>query len=139
MSTQRRENRWQRTCTEFAAGLAHPWLALLVAFVRAAASVGTAPPQAILRSSAARLATNSLQSGHLTKQLVRQAFCRLVFGAAPLRAARRALRGAPATRRSSLPLTPAPSVLESLHLSLPYRGTPFILNPNQLVPMVFST
>ena len=117
MSTQRRENRWQRTCTEYAAGLAHSWLALLVAFVRAAASVGTAPQPPIFRSSAARLATISLQSGHLTKQLVSQAFCRSVYSAPPLRAARRALRGGLATCRSSLPLTPAPSVLESVHLS----------------------
>src|ERR1700723_1223772 len=70
-----------------------PMAPLAVGFRRAAASVGTAPPQTIVRSSAARLATNSLQSGHLTKQLVRQALCRLVFSAAPLRAARRAHRG----------------------------------------------
>ena len=138
MSTQRRENRWQQLCTEYAAELGHLWLVLLAGFVRIAASVGTAPQPAVVRSSAAGLATNSLQSGHLTKQLVRQASCRSVRSAPPLRAARRALRGVPATRRSSLPLTPTPSVLEYLHPSLPHCGSPLNRSLNQLVPVAFS-
>jgi len=138
MSTQRRENRWQRICAEYAGRFGHSWLIFLAWLVRDAASVGTAPPSAIFKLRKAGLATNSLQSGHLTKQLVRQASSRSVYSASPIWVVRRPLRGAPATRRSSLPLTPAPSVLECLHLSLPHRGSPLNLAPNQLELVAFS-
>jgi hypothetical protein len=134
MSTQRRENRRQRSsCTEHAEGSRHIWLLFLAWFARAFAAVGTAPLPAILRLPEASfhpsdkiqspgtpgwLATNSLQLGHRTTQPVRQEICRTSHSAPPLRAARRAIPGTPATRRSSLPLTPAPSGLVSV-LSLP--------------------
>jgi len=119
MSTQRRENRRQRSsCTEHAKGSGQIWLLFLAWFARAFAAVGTAPLPAIDRLSGARLATKSLQLGHLTTQPVRQQICRSSHSAPPLRAARRAIRGTPATRRSSLSLTPAPSGLVSV-LSLP--------------------
>jgi hypothetical protein len=121
MSTQRRENRWQRkSCTENARGSGQIWLAFFIAmFVRVIAKVGTAPRQTIVRLSAAWLATNSLQSGHRFTQPVRQEICRPSHSSPPIWAARRAIAGAPATRRSSLPLTtPAPSVLVHLRPSL---------------------
>ena len=119
MSTQRRENRWQRrSCTESAKGLGQIWLSFIALFVRAIAKVGTAPPQTINRLSAAWLATNSLQTGHLTTQPVRQEICRTSHSSPPLRAASRAIPGTPATRRSSLPLTPAPSGLDHFHSPL---------------------
>jgi hypothetical protein len=65
MSTQRRENRWQRSCTEGAeaSGLARkaPWMRR----IRATASGGTAPLD--LRAG---LATNSLQSDYRIVQLL---------------------------------------------------------------------
>ena len=120
MSTQRRENRWQRrSCTDVAKGLGRIWLDLIACFARAIARVGTAPPQAVARPRAVRLATNSLQLGHRTSKLVRQDFRRTPPSPPPTWAARNATTGTPATRRSSLPLTPSPSVLERLHPSLP--------------------
>jgi hypothetical protein len=134
MSTQRRENgstpatktcrrglrdRWQHSsCTEHAKGSSQIWLLFLAWFARAFATVGTAPPHATNSLRATWLATNSLQMGHRTTQPVRQEICRTSHSAPPLRAARRAIPGTPATRRSSLPLTPAPSGLVSV-LSLP--------------------
>src|SRR5580658_801885 len=118
MSTQRRENRWQLNCTEGTRGLGCIWLVLLGWFVRAAVAVGTAPQHAVTRLHAAWLATNSLQSGHRFTQPVRQEICRPSHSLPPTRAARRAIAGAPATRRSSLSLAPAPSVLVRLHPSL---------------------
>jgi hypothetical protein len=134
MSTQRRENgstpatktcrrgprdRWQRTsCTESAKGLGQIWLTFIALFVRAIAKVGTAPLHAGTRLQAVRLATNSLQTGHRTTQPVRQEICRISHSSPPLRAASRAIPGTPATRRSSLSLTPAPSGLDHLHSPL---------------------
>ena len=115
MSTQRREDRWQRkNCAEIANGLGRIWLDLIAWFARAIARVGTAPPDLSVR-----LATNSLQLGHRTTQLVRQDSRRTPQSPPPTWAARNATIGTPATRRSSLPLTPSPSVLERLHPSLP--------------------
>jgi hypothetical protein len=130
MSTQRRENRRQRrSCMERRQVSDQIWFALLAWFVRAIATVGTAPPsvQASFHPSdknlspgtPARLATKSLQLGHRTTKLVRQDFCRTSCSSPPLRAARCAIVGIPTTRRLSLPLTPSPSNLERLHPSLP--------------------
>jgi hypothetical protein len=133
MSTQRRENRWQRYCTECRREAGRIWFILLGWFVRAVATVGTALPQTITRLSAAcfhpsdkdpspgtpeRLATNSLQSGHRFTQPVRQEISRPSPSSPPTRAARSAIAGTPATCRSSLRLNPAPSVLVRLHPSL---------------------
>jgi len=128
-------NRWQRrSCMERRRGPGQIWLAFLAWFVRAIARVGTAPPQAIFRMPATWLhpsdgdlspgapewlATNSLQLGHRTTQLVRQEICRPSHSSPPIRAGRHATNGTPATRRSSRPLTPSPSVLERLHSTLP--------------------
>jgi hypothetical protein len=115
MSTQRRENpRQHRNCTDVAKGMSQIWFVFIAWFARAIARVGTAP-----LDSSARLATNSLQLGHRTTQLVRQDFRRTPHSSPPTWAARSATTGTPATRRSSLPLTPAPSVLDCLHPSLP--------------------
>ncbi len=139
MSTQRREDLWQRrSCTERGGGTSQFWFALLAWFVRAIARVGTAPPQAVFKLPAARLATNSLQSGHRNTQLDRQEICLTSPSSPPLRAGRSATTGTPATRRSSLPLIPPPSVLERLHLSLPHRGSPISLTGNHLVAVSFS-
>ena len=120
MSTQRREDpRHDRNCTEFAKGMGRIWLVFIAWFVRAIARVGTAPPQTVHRPSATWLATNSLQLGHLNRQLVREDLRRRPHSPPPTWAARNATIGTPATRRSSLPLTPSPSVLERLHPSLP--------------------
>jgi hypothetical protein len=135
MSTQRRENgstpatktcrrgprnRWQRYCTECTRETGRIWLILLGWFVRAVATVGTAPTPSSEGLRASRSATNSLQSGHRFTQPVRQEICRPSPSSPPTRAARSAIAGAPATRRSSLPLNPAPSVLVCLHPFLAY-------------------
>jgi hypothetical protein len=120
MSTQRRENLWQNeSCAERGIGLGQIWFAFLAWFVRAIARVGTAPQKAIISLPSEWLATNSLPLGHCTTQPVRQEICRTSHSSPPIRAARCGSDGTPATRRSSLPLTPAPSVLERLHPSLP--------------------
>ena len=108
MSTQRREDpRHDRNCTEFAKGMGRIWLVFIAWFVRAIARVGTAPPQTVHRPSATWLATNSLQLGHLNRQLVREDLRRRPHSPPPTRAARNAKTGMPATRRSSHPLTPS--------------------------------
>jgi hypothetical protein len=115
MSTQRREDCWQhRNCSDVAKEMNHIWFVFIALFARAIARVGTAPPP-----KAAWLATNSLQLGHRTIKLVRQDLRRTPQSPPPTWAARNAKTGTPATRRSSLPLTPSPSVLERLHPSLP--------------------
>jgi hypothetical protein len=135
MSTQRRENgsppatktcrrgpreRWQRTCcTECANGLGHRWLLFITWFARALARVGTAPPPEVTWLPIAWTATNSLQSDYRTTQLVRQDFRRTSRSSPPFGAARSAIIGTPATRRSSLPLIPSPSALVSVHPSSP--------------------
>jgi hypothetical protein len=144
MSSQRRENRWQPTsCTERAVASGAPgdgssslgwssgapgdgsssqgWkvLGLLAPAPhaprdRAPAMVGTAPPQAIVRLQATWLATNFLQSDHLFAQLVRLVEQDIRRGSPPPGDATR-----PVSPRSSLPLTPSPSVLKRLHPTLP--------------------
>jgi len=133
MSTQRREDgylpatticrqgtrdRWQRTnCTDRAHGLSRIWLGLVAWVVRAMATVGTAPPKEATLLPSVWTATNSLQSDH-TIQLVRQDLRRTSRSSPPIRAGHRAATGTRATHRSSLPLIPSPSVLETLH---PFR------------------
>ena len=132
MSTQRRENgstpvtkncswgprnRWQRmSCTDGASELSLVWLALVAWFARVTARVGTARPH-----TAEWLATNSLHSDYHTTQLVGQDFRRPSCSSPPIRAARSATVGTPATRRSSLPLIPSPSALVSVYPSLPHH------------------
>ncbi len=126
MSTQRRENRWQRTsCTERAraSGTLPTWIAPQG---RAFATDGTAPPRTAAcfhpsdkspsPGAPEWLATNSLQSDHLTVQLAVQDYRR---GSPPSGAGRHAESGRPAAFRSSLPHLPAPPVFEPLHLLLP--------------------
>ena len=119
MSTQRRED-GSRT-TEFARELGHVWLVFVAQFLRAMAAVGTAPLQAVARRSEARLATNSLQSGHLNTRLVRQQVLRTP---APIGAVPWVCRSLSTCRswtdRFSLRLTLAPSALECLHPCLPH-------------------
>ena len=129
MSTQRRENRWQRNWTECTTKLGHIWLIFVGWFVRAAATVGTAPPHASLSlrserfhpsdedlspGAPARLATNSLQSGHLFTQLVPPVEQDIRRGPPPFGDAVRTVGP-----RSSFPLTPTPSVLDTSYPSLP--------------------
>ena len=126
MSTQRRENRWQRrSCTQCEApgrrflpegvqragppGEEIP--GLIARHHRADASGGTAPP-----GFPAWLATNSLQSGYRIVQLVRQD---LRLGSPPFGASRGAETGTSATHGSSLPHIPSPSGFERLHPTLP--------------------
>ena len=107
MSTQRRENRWQRNnCTD-SAGYSDQKLATPIARNAGAfATVGTAPPIV-----SARLATNSLQSDHRTTQLLDREFH---LGSPPLPAGNRAAFGTPATSRSPHPLIPSSSAFESI-------------------------
>src|SRR5271157_1175536 len=112
MSTQRRENRWQRTnCTKRAGALGQKNFAPIARKARAYATVGTAPPH-----TAEWLATNSLQSDYRTTQLVGQDYH---HGSPPSGAGNRAATGTPATYRSSPPLISSPSAFEPLHTALP--------------------
>jgi hypothetical protein len=127
MSTQRRENRWQRTsCTQRAgasrvpgdrslspgwraSGHANP--APIAQHGRAHAKVGTAPP-----ATRAWLATNSLQSDHRTIRLVKQNIRR---SSPSPRTGCRAASAILATHRSSLSFIPSPSGFVCLHPTLP--------------------
>jgi hypothetical protein len=133
MSTQRRENRWQRTsCTESAEQSGHTSPGLSALFHCADATVGTAPPgssagfhpsdKSLSQGAPEWLATNSLQSDHRTIQLVRPV--RFVNqtsrrGSPPFRAGRRVATGTPANHASSLPRIPTPSGSDCLHPTLP--------------------
>ena len=110
MSTQRREDRTQRNCTECAKGLGQIWLIVLAWFARAAATVGTAPLQETGWFSTARLATNSLQSDRLFAQLASFVSQDIRRGSPPTGTANRQ-----AGFRSSHRLTPIPSALASVH------------------------
>lgn len=144
MSTQRREDRWQRTgYAEYADDWSRIWLVFIAFFARCAVTarskvrIGTAMLSAIARllsasfgagdtilsSGHAEAATDSLLSDHQTTQLDRQLFCRASHSSPPAWAARAVIAGLPATRRSSLPLTPAPSGLPSFHPSLPHGSS----------------
>ena len=123
MSTQRRENRWQRTsCTQRAetssilgdeslslvwkvSGNASP--GPVAQHGRAYATVGTAPIW---------LATNSLQSDYSNLQLARQNIRR---SSPPSGAGCGAAFATLATHRSSLPRIPSPSGFVCLHPTLP--------------------
>jgi hypothetical protein len=149
MSTQRREDgyppatkndrretrdREQRIhCMDREHGLSQVWLRLMAWFIRAIATVGTAPPQEaawlpmvcnrpsdedLSRGALDRSDANSLQSDHNLK-LVRQDLRRTSRSSPPTQAGFRATPGTLATRRSSLRLTPPPSELEPLH---PFRS-----------------
>jgi hypothetical protein len=112
MSTQRRENRWQRTsCTERADTWKQACLLPVAQQSRARANGGTAPP-----AVSAWLATNSLQLDHRIGQLVRQSHRR---GSPPPGAGSNAATATPATLRSSLPLIPFPSGFARIHPSFP--------------------
>ena len=134
MSTQRREYRWQhRSCTEHANRSSQIWLAFIAWFARGFATVGTAPPKAIVTMPTAsfhpsdkvgalwaspgtpgRSATNSLQSDHLFAQLAPFVEQDIRRGSPPTGTATR-----PAGSRSSLPLALSPPVLASVRPSLP--------------------
>jgi len=114
MSTQRREDRTQRNCTECARGLSQIWLIVLAWFARAAATVGTAPLEETDRFPKARLATNSLQSDRLFAQLAPFVEQDIRRGSPPIGTANPL-----ADFRSSFPLAPIPSVLATTHPSLP--------------------
>jgi hypothetical protein len=133
MSTQRRENRWQRiSCTGRARRLGATFLAPEARHGCAIASGGTAPPGFPARfhpsdknlspGAPARLATNSLQSGYRIVQLVR--FVQIVgqdlrLGSPPFRAVRGAETGIPANHGSSLRHISPPSGLAPLHPTSP--------------------
>ena len=107
MSTQRRENRWQRTnCTKRAGAFGQIKSAPIAQKARAYATVGTAPPH-----TAARLATNSLQSDHRTTQLLGQDSH---HGTPPSQAGYRKATGTPATCRSLHPLIPSSTAFETI-------------------------
>ena len=113
MSTQRRENRWQRiSCTGSAGVLGRESPSLFARQGPACATVGTAPP-----GTPVRLATNSPQSDHQTAQLAAQDYHR---GSPPPGAGLRAESGLPAAFGSSLSQIPAPSAIEPFHPALPH-------------------
>ena len=118
MSTQRRENRWQRiSCTEYERLSRLGSLGLIAWFCRALATVGTAPPLIW-----AWLATNSLQSDHHMVSLVGLVVhdFRRSFRCLPSQRVGRSDRsGTPATHTVSPPFTPTPSGFAYLHLTLP--------------------
>ena len=127
MSTQRREDRWQRSSCTASAGASRasgdgfsslrwraPGQAIpspLARYGCADATVGTAPP-----GFKARTATISLQSDYRIVQLVLQ---ELRHGTPPFWARCGAETGTPANHGSSLPHIPNPSGLASLHRTLP--------------------
>jgi hypothetical protein len=127
MSTQRREDRWQRTsCTASAGASKAPgggvsplrWRvpeqatpSSLAQYGCADATVGTAPP-----GFSARTATISLQTGYRIVQLVLQ---ELRHGTPPFWAGCGAETGTPANHGSSLPHIPDPSCPAPLHRTLP--------------------
>jgi hypothetical protein len=114
MSTQRREDRTQRNSTENAKGLGHLWLIFSALLARAAATVGTAPLEEALGLPKAWLATKSLQSDYLFAQLATFVEQDIRRGSPPI-----GTTNASADFRSSFPLAPLPSVLATVHPSLP--------------------
>jgi hypothetical protein len=127
MSTQRRENHWQRiSCThsERVSGYANP--APIAQQGRAYAKVGTAPPatpacfspsdENLSPGTPARLATKSLQSDHRTIKFAKQNIRR---SSPPSGTGCRAVSATLATHRSSLPRIASPSGLVRLHPTSP--------------------
>ena len=147
MSTQRRENHWQRrSCTQSAGASRHGNSAPIARRDRAHARVGTAPPATpawfhpsdgdLSLGARERLATNSLQSDCRTIQLVqcvqsvplsvvpsvpRGKLCKShkARSAPPSGAALGAAAGTLATLRSSPSFIPSPSGLVCLHPTSP--------------------
>jgi hypothetical protein len=135
MSTQERENRWQRkTCTERAdksrapgdsisslenTGRAIPCPSPIARFVFMLAYGGTAPLKSIFWSMWAWLATKFLRSDQPIRQLVQPLLKANRRGSPPSGAGRRAAFGTQASPRSSLPPIPFPSGFATLHLPLP--------------------
>jgi hypothetical protein len=118
MSTQRRENRWQRTsCTKSARASGHANPAPIALHCRALATVGTAPP-----AISAWLATNSLQSDHSYLNFVTLAWFvsqDIRRSSPPPGAGIRAATGTRTTRRSFLPFIPSPAGFTGFHPTLP--------------------
>ena len=133
MSTQKRENRWQRkSCTERMGVLGgqswsrgritrnDPCPTHVARFVSVVANGQTAPLVSILWSAFAWLATKFLPSDHHLGQLVRPVLKADRRGSAPPRVPNRAALGTQASPRSSLPHIPYPSGSLRLHPTLPY-------------------
>ena len=127
MSTQRREDRSQRTsCTERAGVFGEAVASPIARCHRANASGRTAPPgidpadhsggDPLPLGIQRRLATNSLQPGNRTVMLVLQ---ELRLGSPPFGAGLGAEIGTPAKHGSSLPHIPCPSGLAPLYRTLP--------------------
>jgi len=127
MSTQRRENRWQRTsCTGRAGVLGMAFAGPIARHARAAATVGTAPPslsasfhpsdEDLSPGAPEELATISLQSGNRIVQLVLQ---ELRHGSPSFWAGPGEESGTPANHGPSLPHISSLSGLTSLHPTLP--------------------
>ena len=135
MSTQKRENRWQRiTCTERAgipgapgdrasssglSGWALPSPANVARYVCAIASGGTAPFMSMVLSVWVWLATKFLQTDQPIRQLVRPALKAHRRGSPPPGACRHAVLGTLASPRSSLPPIPFPPGFAPFRLHLP--------------------
>ena len=135
MSTQKRENRWQRkTCTERAGVRVYPHPAHSARNACAIANGGTAPLLSLLwvawawfhssdkdlsPGAPGWLATNFLQSDHHIRQLVQPALEANRRGSPPPWAGRHAAFGTPASPRSSLSPIPFPSGFAPLLLPLP--------------------
>jgi hypothetical protein len=104
MSTQKRENRWQRmSCTERAGAGSFPLPSDLARYVCAIANGGTAPLLSIFWSAYAWLATKFLQTDYPIRQLVRPVPTARHRSSPPPRVGRRAALGIQASPRSSLP------------------------------------
>ena len=127
MSTQRRENRWQRTsCTGRAGVLGMAFAGPIAWHARAAATVGTAPPSLSASFHPSDndpspgapdwSATNSLQSEYSNLQLARQNIRR---SSPPPGAGCGAAFDPLATHRSSFSRIPSHSGLVCLHPTLP--------------------
>ena len=115
MSTQKRENRWQRrSCMERAEGSPSK----VARNVYAMASGGTAPLLSLLMVTWAWLATKFLQSDQPIRQLVQPVIEANRRGSPP-GAGLHAAFGIPASPRSSLPPIPFPPSLAPLRLPLP--------------------
>jgi hypothetical protein len=121
MSTQKRENRWQRmSCTERAGGWVLPRPAHFARYVRSVASGGTAPLLSIFWSAWAWLATKFLQSDRPIRLLVQPVLKANHRGSPPpLGAGRRAALGTQASPRSSLPHIPFLSGFAHLYPTVP--------------------
>jgi hypothetical protein len=135
MSTQRRENRWQRpSCADRAGAssvlsdvnslgqriLEHVSSTPGTRFGRAVASGGTAPLLSIVWLAFAWLATNSLLSDLRTRMPVRLVLLGIPYGLPPvMRAGPRAITDTSAKRRLSIPHIPNLPGSTRVHPTLP--------------------